>query len=360
MRVLTLNLNHHSYPIYIGDSIFTQKPLWQQLITGSQICIVTNQTIASLYLSKFSSIFSEIQCDAIILPDGEIYKNLEHWQKILDDLIAHHHRRNTTLIALGGGVIGDITGFAASCYQRGVNFIQLPTTLLAQVDASIGGKTGINYQHHKNFIGAFYQPKAVVIDTLFLSTLPEREFRAGLAEVIKYALIADKDFFKYLCENADKVLTRSADVLSHIIEMSVKIKITFVEQDERDETGKRALLNFGHTFGHALESVSNYTYLHGEAVAWGMHQACRLSQHLGHLSQAEVSQVEKLLEQYGLLLSIPDTIQMNELLNFMMKDKKNHDAHITLILLKNIGNAFVLHKIDTKLIMQTISQATVP
>ena len=312
-NVVRVNLAQRSYPIYINHSIFTQKELWQKLIVGSQVCIVTNETIAPLYLLQLASVFPEVQCDTIILPDGEAHKNLEQWQKILNALVKFQHKRNTTLIALGGGVIGDITGFSAACYQRGVNFIQVPTTLLAQVDASFGGKTGINYLHQKNLIGAFYQPKAVVIDTVFLSTLPEREFRAGLAEVIKCALIHDKDFFDYLCENVEKILTRSADVLAYIIETSVKIKIDFVEQDERDETGKRALLNFGHTFGHALESVMNYTLLHGEAVAWGMRQACHLSQRLGHLSQAEVSQVEELLEQCGLLISIPATIKMSEL-----------------------------------------------
>lgn len=349
---LPVTLTHGSYPIYISHAIFSQKTLWKKLIAGSQVCVVTNETLAPLYLSQLTSVFSEYQVDTIILSDGEIYKNLEHWQKILNQLVKSQHKRNTTLIALGGGVIGDITGFAAACYQRGVGFIQVPTTLLAQVDASIGGKTGVNFQHQKNFIGTFYQPKAVIIDINFLSTLPEREFRAGLAEVIKYALIYDENFLNYLCENVEKILSRSKDVLMHIIETSVKIKINFVEQDERDETGRRALLNFGHTFGHALESVMNYTILHGEAVAWGMLRACHLSQRLGFLSSTAVSRVENLLEQCDLLISIPATIERHELLNFMMRDKKNHAQAITFILLKALGQACMVEiKLDEEIFL---------
>ncbi|MES2203739.1 MAG: 3-dehydroquinate synthase [Pseudomonadota bacterium] len=352
--MLTVNLAQRSYPIHIGHSIFSQKKLWQQLIAGSQICIVTNETIAPLYLSPLIAIFSEYQCDALILPDGEVHKNVEHWQKIFDHLILHHHKRNTTLIALGGGVIGDITGFAAACYQRGVNFIQAPTSLLAQVDASIGGKTSINYQYQKNLIGAFHQPKAVVIDIAFLSTLPEREFRAGLAEIVKYALIHDVNFLNYLCENIDKILARATDVLTYIVEMSVKIKIDFVEQDERDETGRRALLNFGHTFGHALESVMNFNVLHGEAVAWGMRNACQLSHHLGHLSHEDVAKIEKLLEAFDLLIQVPNTITANELLSAMTHDKKNSENKITFILLKKLGDAFVADSVDLVTIKKII------
>ena len=353
---LPVTLTHCSYPIYIGHAIFTQKELWQKLIVGSQICIVTNDTIAPIYLSQLASVFSEYQCNTIILPDGEVYKNFEQWQKIFDDLIENHHRRSTTLIALGGGVIGDITGFAAACYQRGVNFIQVPTTLLAQVDASIGGKTGINYQQQKNLLGAFYQPKAVVIDTIFLSTLPEREFRAGLAEVIKYALIHDESFFDYLYKHVDKILARSSDVLVYVIEECVKIKINFVEQDERDEMGKRALLNFGHTFGHALESAMNFSILHGEAVAWGMRNACQLSQRLGYLSHDDVMKIEKLLEICGLLIQAPKTVTASFLLSAMMLDKKNAGNKVTLILLKNLGEAFVTDSVEWNVITEIVRE----
>ncbi len=340
----------------MGHSIYTQKALWQKLIIGSQICIVTNETVAPHYLPQLSSLFSEYQCDIIILPDSEAHKNIEQWQNIINALVKGQHKRNTTLIALGGGVIGDITGFAASCYQRGVNFVQLPTTLLAQVDASIGGKTGINHLHQKNLLGAFYQPKAVIIDIVFLSTLPEREFRAGLAEVIKYALIFDENFFNYLCENVDKILARSSEVLTYIIETSVKIKIDFVEQDERDETGRRALLNFGHTFGHALESVMDFTVLHGEAVAWGMRNACRLSQRLGYLSNSEVVKVEVLLNACGLLIQVPKIVTIDLLLSAMAHDKKNSDNKITLILLKKLGEAFVDSSIESKIIADTVRE----
>jgi len=327
--------------IYIGDTLFNQKILWQKLIVGSQVCIVTNETLAPLYLSELVAVFSEYQCDTLILPEGETYKTIESWQKILNILIEKQHKRNTTLIALGGGVIGDITGFAAACYQRGVNFIQVPTTLLAQVDASIGGKTGVNYQHQKNFIGAFHQPKAVIIDTVFLSTLSEREFRAGLAEVIKYALIHDKQFFDYLCNHVEKILARSEHVLTYIIEKCVNIKSNFVKQDEYDETGKRALLNFGHTFGHALESAMDFKILHGEAVAWGMLKACYLSQSLGYLSQTDVIQVKKILQQCGLLITLNSALEINKLLAIMRQDKKNEAQGLVFILLKEIGSAFV-------------------
>lgn len=344
--VLTLNLSHHSYSVYMGHCISQSKDLWKKLIPGSQICIVTNATIASLHLHRFKKNFSAYAVSKVILPDGEAHKNLESWTKILDVLIEGQHKRQTTLIALGGGVVGDITGFAAACYQRGVNFIQVPTTLLAQVDASIGGKTGINYQCQKNLIGAFYQPKAVVMDTLFLSTLPEREFRAGLAEVIKCALIHDADFFDYLYEHVDEILAGSLDVLAYIIEACVKIKRDFVEHDERDETGQRALLNFGHTFGHALESVMDFTILHGEAVAWGIYNACQLSQCLGYLSLEDVAKVKKMVKACGLLISVPKTVTVNLLLNAMCRDKKNSTNSITLILLKKIGKAFVTHTVE--------------
>ncbi len=348
--MLTVNLGHCSYPVYISHSIFTQKEFWKPFISGSQVCIVTNETIAPLYLSQLTSVFSDYFCSTVILPDGEIHKQLDGSVQIIDALVSDRHRRNTTLIALGGGVIGDITGFAAACYQRGVGFIQLPTTLLAQVDAAIGGKVGLNYRAMKNFIGTFYQPNAVVIDTVFLATLPEREFRAGLAEVIKYGLIQDKIFFDYLCQNIDAILRRSPDFLSYVIEVSCRIKTCFVEQDEYDKHGRRALLNFGHTFGHALESVMNYTILHGEAVAWGMCKACQLSQRLGYLSHEEVVQVRNLLEQCNLLVSTPAGVAAELLITSMQTDKKNSDDNVTLILLKSLGEAFMTDTVSPQMI----------
>lgn len=354
--MLTVNLAHRSYPIYISHSIFTEPALWQSLIASSQVCIVTNETIAPLFLSQLAAVFSEYQCNAVILPDGEMHKQLDAWLQIMNTLVENDHCRSTTLIALGGGVVGDVTGFAAACYQRGVNFIQVPTTLLAQVDASIGGKTGINYQHQKNLIGAFYQPKAVLIDTVFLSTLSDREFRSGLAEVIKYALIQDKDFFNYLCEHIHALLARSADVLAYVIETCVNIKVHIVEQDERDETGARALLNFGHTFGHALESVMNFTLLHGEAVAWGMHTACQLSQRLGYLSSEEALKIEQVLRRCGLLMPWPRTITTDLLLEAMTHDKKNAENKMTLILLKCVGEAFVTDAVNMEMITAIVQE----
>ena len=357
MNMLTVNLGHCSYPIYISHSIFTQKEFWKPLIPGSQVCIVTNETIGPLYLSQLTEVLSDYCCSTVILPDGEIHKTIDVCLQIIDTLVTDRHRRNTTLIALGGGVIGDITGFTAACYQRGVRFIQVPTTLLAQVDAAIGGKAGVNYHAMKNFIGTFYQPNAVIIDTVFLATLPEREFRAGLAEVIKYGLIQDKIFFDYLCQNIDAILQRSPGFLSHVIEVSCRIKICFVEQDEYDKDGRRALLNFGHTFGHALESVMNYTILHGEAVAWGMCKACQLSQRLGYLSQEEVVRVRNLLEQCNLLISTPAGVAAEALITSMHTDKKNSDDNVTLILLKSLGEAFMADAISTQMIKEVLEDS---
>lgn len=355
IETLTMDLAQRSYPIIVGSEFFLDKHFWAERIAGSQVCVVTNTTLEPLYLEKFKAIFSSYTCSTVVLPDGEAHKNFDNFLQIINQLITDNHHRDTTLIALGGGVIGDLTGFAASCYQRGVNFIQLPTTLLAQVDAAIGGKTGINYREIKNVLGAFYQPKAVVIDTHFLSTLPEREFRASLAEIIKYGLISDRIFFDYLYENSTKILARSPEVLAYIIKVSCQIKIKFVEQDEQDKNKKRALLNFGHTFGHALESATQYAVLHGEAVAWGMRKACQLACDLNYLLPEEVAQVENLLNTFGLLVSVPSTITANELLFFMKKDKKFNQA-ITLILLKNLGEAFVTNKVEVNAITKILER----
>lgn len=354
--MLTVNLLHHSYPIYIGHAIFSSSAGWKTLIDGTQVCLVTNETLASLHLTAFSQHFSQYTCSTVILPDGENYKNLEHWVKILEVLVNDQHRRNTTLIALGGGVIGDITGFAAACYQRGVNFIQVPTTLLAQVDAALGGKTAVNCFGLKNLVGTFYQPKAVIIDTSFLLTLPEREFRAGLAEVIKYALIKDKKFFDYLCAQVDAILKRDIATLTYVIEICCRIKIHYIERDEFDVSGIRALLNFGHTFGHALESVSEYTVLHGEAVAWGMLQACRLSQHLGYLSSCVVSQVKQLLQRCELLIPLPENITASALIKTMYQDKKNQNEGISFILLKALGEAFRVSLTSSEVLFQLLEE----
>lgn len=332
--------------IYIGSSLLDNQKFLQSLISGSQICIVTDEKVASLYLDKLIQAFSDYQTIIYTLPAGEKSKTLDHWVKILDQLLAHAYRRDSTLIGLGGGVVTDIAGFAASSYQRGIHFIPIPTTLLSQVDAAIGGKTAINYKEIKNLIGSFYQAQAIVIDPLVLLSLPPREFKAGLAEVIKYALIHDADFFDYLCLEADAILKRDLSVLSYVIEQCCRIKMQYVKEDERDLNKKRALLNFGHTFGHALESASKYEILHGEAVAWGMRKASELSQALGYLSKNEGLKILHCLEKYDLFFDLPNSIQVESLISFMYQDKKNKIGSITYILLEKIGKAFVSHDVD--------------
>lgn len=330
----------------IGYHVHRQHEIWQELITGSQVCIVTDETVAALYLSDLQPLLQHYQCSTVTLPQGDSHKTLDSWLSIIDTLVRDQHYRTTTVIALGGGVVGDTAGFAAACYQRGVSLIQVPTTLLAQVDAAIGGKTGINYQDIKNLLGVFYNPKAVIIDSCFLSTLPEREFRAGLAEVIKYGLIADAAFLDYLTQHVQAILSREPSALTYIVAHCGAIKQAIVAQDMLDTQDVRARLNFGHTFAHALESVMQYTLLHGEAVAWGMRQACALSQRLGYLSASEVLRVEQLLQCYGLPIELPTGVTTCALLAWMRKDKKNTSAHMTFVVLERLGCAKIRHDVQ--------------
>ncbi len=336
-----VSLIGHRYPIFIFRDGFDFKGILQTIVKSPQVLIVTNQTIAPLYLSQIHSAFVDVQCDTLILEDGEQYKNQQSLFAIYDALIQKKHHRDTTLMALGGGVIGDLTGFAASTYQRGVGFIQIPTTLLAQVDASVGGKTAINHPLGKNMIGSFYQPQAVFINIATLHTLPEREFRAGLAEMIKYGLLAGGDFLNKLSYALQQGLTASYPLLPELIAECCRIKAQFVESDEK-ERGQRALLNLGHTFAHALEAYTHYQqWLHGEAVAIGLYCAAVLSYQSGLIDWTLVKQVEQMLQDARLPHKIPANINLKKLRELMGLDKKIKNKKLRFVLIKKPGHCYL-------------------
>jgi len=342
MQTLTVALGDRAYPIHIGSGLLTQPDLILPHLNIKQAAIVTNTTVAPLYLERVQTALSQagVKTVPIVLPDGEVYKNSAALNAIYDALLQHRIERKATLIALGGGVIGDLTGFAAATYLRGVPFIQIPTTLLAQVDSSVGGKTGINHPLGKNMIGAFYQPQLVLADTDTLSTLPERELAAGLAEVIKYGLIRDPVFFAWLEENMDRLLARDDQALAHAIHRSCQNKAEVVAADER-EAGQRALLNFGHTFGHAIEAGMGYgAWLHGEAVGTGMIMAADLSQRMGWLRPEEMRRARVLIAKARLPATAPD-LGHEKYLDLMGLDKKVEGGKIRFVLLKSIGEALV-------------------
>ena len=327
-KILNVELGDKSYPIYIGIDLLSMKSLFVDQIQGRQVMIVTNKTIAPLYLDKLTSILDGFNVQSVILPDGEEFKKLETLNKVFDALLEAKFDRTSTLIALGGGVIGDITGFAAASYQRGVGFIQVPTTLLSQVDSSVGGKTGINHELGKNMIGAFYQPKAVIIDVNTLDTLSNQEFSAGMAEVIKYGLLGNADFLSMLDANIESIMARKKDLIIEVIFNCCQDKARIVELDEF-EKGKRALLNLGHTFGHGIENAFGYgNYLHGEAVSIGMVMAAKLSKDEGNLSHEETLRVESILSKADLPISINKTIDSETLITAMSLDKKLSLIHI--------------------------------
>lgn len=355
MKTLQVDLGSRSYPIYIGDRLLNKKNLLTQHITGHQVAIVSNETVAPLYLDELEQSLDEYDRTSIILPDGEKFKNLETLDKIFDKLLQQRCDRQVTLIALGGGVVGDMTGFAAACYQRGVSLIHVPTTLLAQVDSAVGGKTGVNHALGKNMIGAFYQPKCVLIDTNTLNTLPDIELSAGLAEIIKYGLIQDIEFLDWLEENIENLLNRDGSALAYAIERSCADKADIVALDET-ETGVRALLNFGHTFGHAIETGSGYgNWLHGEAVAAGMAMAADLSRRQGWLSEDDVSRVTTLLKRAKLPVCGPDDLSVERYLELMAVDKKVLDGKLRLVLLRKLGEAFVSDSFDSDKLQQTLT-----
>ena len=321
MRSLEVSLPGHRYPIHIGPGLLGEKALLAPHITGRQVMVITNTVVAPLYLEQVTGTLRDFQVHSHTLPDGEVHKNLATLESIFDAMLSVPCDRSTTVIALGGGVVGDIAGFAAACYQRGVTLIQLPTTLLAQVDSSVGGKTAVNHPKGKNMIGAFYQPRAVIADTTTLDTLPDRELNAGLAEVIKYGLIRDRAFFEWLEANLPLLLAREPEALGYAVECSCRNKTEVVVADER-ETGVRALLNLGHTFGHAIETATGYsTWLHGEAVAVGMLMAAHLSLTLGHLSADNYDRIHSLVGAAGLPTAAPP-ITPQQFLGLMAVDKK--------------------------------------
>lgn len=343
MQSLNLDLGERSYSIHIGSKLLEQPNLILPHLKGKQLLIVSNTTVAPLYLeqlyAKLNQAKPELVIKTCILKDGEAFKNLENLQTIWDTLLQEGFGRNATLIALGGGVVGDMTGFAAACYQRGINFIQIPTTLLSQVDSSVGGKTGVNHPLGKNMLGAFWQPRLVLADTDVLKTLPKRELAAGMAEVIKYGLLGDKVFLEWLEENMPELIAGDSQLLSEAIARSCQCKADIVAEDER-EGGKRALLNFGHTFGHAIETEMGYgQWLHGEAVACGMWLATDLSRRLGWLTIADVERVKNILLAASLPVYPPKQMTLAAFLKHMAVDKKNLDGQLRLILLKQLGQA---------------------
>jgi 3-dehydroquinate synthase len=355
MRTLNVNLGERSYPIFIGQDVLSQHEYILPYIKGRKVAVVTNETVAPLYLEKLKATLQGKEITAVVLPDGESYKTWEVLQKIFDALLEDRHDRATTIIALGGGVIGDMAGFAAACYQRGVDFIQVPTTLLSQVDSSVGGKTGINHPLGKNMVGAFYQPKAVVIDTSSLVTLPERELSAGLAEVIKYGLICDEPFLSWLEENIDQLRLLDQARLSEAIERSCAAKAEVVGADER-ESGVRATLNLGHTFGHAIEAHQGYgSWLHGEAVAAGTAMALEMSCRLGWLSRDDQARALRLLKRAGLPVVPPVSMSPDDFMKYMAVDKKVLDGQLRLVLLKRLGEAVVTSDFPYDTLKQTLS-----
>ncbi|MEO7916130.1 MAG: 3-dehydroquinate synthase [Dokdonella sp.] len=336
---IDVSLGDRSYPIHIGADLLRDSPLWRSAIRGRHVLLVSNTTVAPLYLDRVAAGLDGLQSATLVIDDGEQFKSLDQATHVFDALAAMGASRDATIIALGGGVIGDLAGFAAACWMRGINFVQMPTTLLAMVDSSVGGKTGVNVAAGKNLVGAFHQPRAVIIDTGTLATLPEREYRAGLAEVIKYGALGDAEFFSWLEANADALLRRDEAVVARAIATSCQHKAGVVARDEH-ETGERALLNFGHTFGHALEAEAGYgTLLHGEGVAIGMVLAARLSTRLGMADAGDAARLEALLLACGLPTTIPAGYSAEQLLKRMRLDKKNLSGTLRLILWRGIGRA---------------------
>ena len=341
MKTLNVDLGDRSYPIFIGENLLDNPDLLLPYIKGSSALIVTNTTVSPLYLNKVKQHLSDIKHSVIELPDGEEYKNLETLNTIYTELLEQRLDRNTTLIALGGGVVGDITGYAAASYQRGVNFIQIPTTLLSQVDSSVGGKTAVNHPLGKNMIGAFHQPQCVIADITTLNTLPRRELSAGVAEVIKYGILGDKPFFEWLEDNVEQLMSLNADSLIYAVERSCQNKADIVAADER-ESGQRALLNLGHTFGHAIETQMGYgEWLHGEAVGAGMVMAAELSEACGWISENDLQRISKLIERGELPTTPPKDMTTDDFIANMSRDKKVLDGVLRLVLVKAIGQAVV-------------------
>ncbi|MBT8059898.1 MAG: 3-dehydroquinate synthase [Gammaproteobacteria bacterium] len=351
MKTIDVKLESHDYPVYLGHGLLSDAGLWSRHLGGGQILVVSNETVAPLYLEPLQAALGPHHVKTHIIPDGEQYKTTETWYGVIDRLVEMQARRDATLVALGGGVVGDISGFAAACYMRGIRFIQVPTTLLAQVDASVGGKTAINHVRGKNLVGAFHQPAAVIIDSATLKTLPPREFRAGMAEVIKYGAIRDPSFFDWLEREAPVIADQSPDAIDELIYRSVRNKAEIVSQDEK-EAGIRALLNLGHSFGHALEAETAYArFLHGEAVAIGMVCAAVLSESRGLCPPGTADRLSALLESFRLPVRIPADLSLDGLASALQLDKKAVASGLRLVLLTGIGHAVVDDQSEHEAIM---------
>jgi len=354
MDKLTVDLGSRSYPISIGENLLQQSELFTGVIIGKKVMIVTNDVVAPLYLDTCKNSLAQFDIDEIILPDGEKFKTLATFETILSALLENKHARDTTVVALGGGVIGDMAGFAAACYQRGVPFIQVPTTVLSQVDSSVGGKTAVNHPLGKNMIGAFYQPQSVIIDINCLKTLPKREFSAGMAEVIKYGIIYDVAFFNWLEDNVTEIKALQPQAITYMIKRCCEIKAEIVAQDEK-EHGVRALLNLGHTFGHAIEAEQGYgNWLHGEAVAAGMVLAAKTSLILGLLERHQVEQIMSLIKHFELPLNAPDKMNYDHFAKHMQLDKKVLNGLLRLILPTAIGRSEIYSDVSEDVLRSVI------
>lgn len=354
MKTLYVELGERRYPIFIGSNLNPQE-LLEPYIHGKQVMVVSNETVAPLYLDRYKAALENLgkTVATCILPDGEKYKNIEHLNLIFDALLEAGFNRDCTVLALGGGVIGDMTGFASACFQRGVYFIQVPTTLLSQVDSSVGGKTGINHPLGKNMIGAFQQPQVVLADMSQLSTLPDRELSAGLAEVIKYALLGDEEFLVWLEANMEGLIARDEQLLAEAVYRSCAHKARIVANDEKEQ-GERALLNLGHTFGHAIESYLGYgEWLHGEAVATGMVMAADLSHRMGWISLEDLERTKKIISRAQLPIVCPK-IPLDDFLAYMAHDKKVLNGQLRLVLLQQLGKAVITRDFDVELMQQAI------
>ncbi|MGR5269801.1 3-dehydroquinate synthase [Vibrio astriarenae] len=360
MERITVELGERSYPISIGAGLFDDPAqlsfLSSQKSVKQKVVVISNVTVAPLYADKILSLLEQQNCDTALLtlPDGEQYKSLETFNKVMDFFIEGNYARDVVVVALGGGVIGDLVGFASACYQRGVDFVQIPTTLLSQVDSSVGGKTAVNHPLGKNMIGAFYQPQAVLIDTNCLKTLPEREFAAGIAEVIKYGIIYDAGFFVWLEENLDRLYALDEQALSYAIARCCQIKAEVVAQDEK-ESGIRALLNLGHTFGHAIEAELGYgQWLHGEAVSAGTVMAAKTALMQGLIEQADFDRILNLLKRSKLPVQTPDSMSFDDFMTHMMRDKKVLAGQLRLVLPTSIGTAEVVKGVPETILEQAI------
>ena len=350
------NAGSRSYPIHIGAGLIERPDLYRPYLSGASAAIVTNAVVAPLYLGRVRKALQGVRVTEVIVPDGEQAKNWQTLERVLDALLAARCGRDTLLVALGGGVVGDLAGFAAAVYQRGIDFVQVPTTLLAQVDSSVGGKTAINHPRGKNMVGAFHQPRAVIADLAALDTLPERELRAGLAEVIKHGLALDAPFFEWLEQNVEKLLARDRAALAHAVRRSCELKAAVVAADER-EAGRRALLNLGHTFGHAIEAGMGYgTWLHGEAVAAGMAMAAELSLRMQKIGKGDVARIRALLERAGLPVKAP-SLPPEEMLALMAVDKKAAGGELRFVLLRSIGQAELQSGIEERAVREVVVAA---